>query len=307
MTQEITIQGGLAVIREVTVLQQVALRDVMPHIENRVPNTTPILPADTLVSHWDPTDQNIQTLDLLIQLPPKVRTLTDHRTRAVARPTQTTHRVSLPWTLFHFKMTTSNPETNVWDFAEYRVFHSPEEITNLDQEVLPAFVPNVYKDGRICWGNTGTGRGTSMATRVNEIVNGYYLSSFDSSHHVRDFYLPYGAAPANWAPWVTKTEEDPSCWRTFPEWDRTTTEGALQLDRWRTIKSLFSDALTRTEPLQVRGTIPELPFAPTFGRAEEWARNLDATQRFRLLTALQNIQADNPADIVEPEEDEEPF
>jgi hypothetical protein len=304
VTQEIVIQGGLATIREVTVMQQLALRDVMPHIENRVPNTTPILPASTLVSHWDPTVQNEQKLHLLIQLPPKVRTINDRRTRAVARPTDDTYRVSVPWSLFDFRMTTSNPHTNVWDFAEYRIFHSPEEITSLDQEVLPAFLPNVYKDGRICWGNTGTGPGTSLASRVNEIVNGYYLSSFDSSHHVRDRYLPYGADQNDFTPWVEHTEEDPNCYRTFPEWDRTTEEGRLIADRWRTIKSLFGDEMTRTEVIHVTGTIPELPFAPTFGRAEEWARDLDATQRFRLLTALQNIQADNPADIVEPDEDD---
>lgn len=286
--QQLIIRGGEVVIEEVTHVQTVALRDLMPHIERPAPPVTmPLLPAGTRTVYWNEENPDNQVLELLVQVDPTVRTITDRRTRA-GETTDTAYRVSLPYLLFHVRLTCTNGQPSLWNLEDYRVFQSREPITTMDQEVCTAMLPNVYSDGRICFGNTGVRAGEGLTTRIDNIVNTYYLTTFDTSHLVRNSYLPFGGGegPTGLTRWAEATEQDPNCWRNFPEWAEDSDEHNLQI--WRPIQSLFGVPLDRTTPIAVEGDIPDLPIRPTFGVAEEWVRRLDEQDLFRLRTAIDN-------------------
>lgn len=312
MPQLIEIEGSLARVISREVVFESQLKDMMPFIENRPPITLPIIPSRTRVVHWDATDTAKQTLELLIELEPSLRTLTmqpDPWGRGAAGGNKT-HKVTLPWTLFHFKMFTTNPTSTSWTFEDYRCFFSKERITDLEQDIIPALLPNVFEDGRICFGNTGADAHQTVSDRVDQIVNEWYVSNFNNIGHTRPHYLPWGSA--TFAKWEKETKRSPFAWKDFPEWDPETPEGRNH--HHYQVKDVFKSTLTRTGQIRTEGSIPDLPIIPTFGRAEEWLLALDDNQRFRLRQALANVEADRPeafvaaAEVVDDEDAaEEPF
>lgn len=293
MPQEILIQGDLVTVRDVTPTHTVALADFLPHIEKRHPIVMPLLPDRVKTVRWDSSNLDAQQLEVLIQVEPSVRSISVRRTRTFgAGAPDTQYRVSLPYLLFIFTATTSDQAGLMWDINEYRVFNANAPLTSLDQKVCAAMLPNVYSDGRICFGNTGVAAGMPLHDRLNAIVNQYYLTSFDTSHHVRDYYLPYGAGNNEFEPWVEHTAEDPNCWRSLPEW----TEGSPEHQRqhWYTVKDLLGPQFDRTTPIALAGDIPDMRFRPTFGVAEEWVAQHDRADILRLDHAIDMWLADHP-------------
>lgn len=288
MPRTIEIEGALVRIVDRKIVREATLADIMPFIETREAITMPVLPVGTRAVHWNPVDPTHQYLEVIVEVEPKVRTLTmqaDAWRRAGADGNKT-HRVSLPYTLFHFKMQTNDPTGNKWRFDDYRCFFAPEPFTNLDHEVIPALLPNVFEDGRICFGDTGTDAEQTIANRINAIVNEWYVSNFNNIGHTREHYLPWNSP--DFDKWVRESALNQFCWKHFPEFDITTPEAANH--RRYKVKDLFKQELTRTTVQRLEGSIPELPIALTFGRAEEWLQSLNATQRDRLRTAFTMIE-----------------
>ena len=290
MTTLIEIEGTLARIVERNVIRSAALEDFLPLLENRPPTTIANLPRGTVAIHQD-LSTSPERMAVLIEMRPQIRVLHD---KPGYGADVRDYRVALPYTFFYFTMQRiTGVET--WDLAEQCAFHSRHQYSGLDMPLIPALLPNVYSDGRICFGNTGNNPQQPLHERIDEIVNGFYQSNFDSSHHIRDHAYPFGGQ--SFKRWVTKTEANPNCWQEFPEWDPTSDKGMNH--QQVTVREVLATRFPpRTDAIALNDAIPELYFAPTFGRAEEWALGLNNTQRFRLLRALENIQAEDPEAVI---------
>lgn len=287
MTQIIEIEGDLVRVVERNVRSQANLADVLPHIETRIPISMPIMPRNrTPIVRFDPRDPTNMRLDMFMELPPGVRTIQVNRHEQV--------RIALPWTVFYFRITANdgNPQTQNWAFNEWACFHSKDQLVSLDQKLIPAMLPNVFGDGRICYGTTAVDANQPLHDRLDELVNSWYISNFNNIGHVRGSYMPWGSAGGDYTKWVDETNRSASCWRTWPEWDETTPEGANQ--QHLTPLEIIDVEMERTTPIRLEGAIPDLPLALTFGRADEWLRGLTNNQRLRLHNALATLQREGP-------------
>jgi hypothetical protein len=295
LPQTLEIEGGLIRAVNRDVLWEAALADAMPFIENRVPVMLPILPRNPVRSAmYDESDPTNKRLEILVTLDPGVRTL-DFDVHIEDLPP----RLAFPYTVFYFGMSTAveRPDGANWKLDSQRIYFARERITSLDQWVIPAVMPNVYKDGKICYGNTGVTTAQPLADRLDELVNNWYLTGFTNHEVVRPYLWPWKSH--SYKKWATKTATNPNCWQDFPEWDRDNANGVET--RHVQLKDIFGHGAPTNEQIVLPDGIPPLNFTPTFGRAEQWVmEELDATQRQRLLVALQNRLAEDPTTFAEP-------
>lgn len=284
MPEIIQIDGGLVRILNTEVIREAKLEDFLPKLERRVPTMMPMLPHNTRAVYFDPTDEADLKIGIVIELPPKVRTITtqpDAWERA-GRKNQA-YLVSLPYTVFYFNLTSHDGDT--WEFRDYCAFFAKDQMKDLNHKLVPALLPNVFGNGRICFGNTAPAATTTLADRVNSIVNEFYLSNFNNVGHTRAHYLPWNSP--DFDKWVKESKDNPLCWLQFPEFQEGTPEWNLQ--EHHTVKGMFErhgGAIPRTEPHTGVGTIPEVAMRPTFGKVQEWVDNLTPGQRYRLNVAL---------------------
>lgn len=278
----IEIQGDLIRRIQRTVVQESNLKDIIPFMENRVPVTLPALPRHPVRAvHWDESGEPNKTLDMLIEVPPGVRTLDWEDESGV------TCRVAIPWTVFHInaKSQASAPRGEDWNLEEIRIFWAQEQIGgDLNQYVIPALLPNVYENGDICFGSTGTTPFQPLPDRIDNIINDFYMTAFNA-----DLTLRFPWTPTSCETWVAKTAESRTCWRDFPEWDLSHS-GVEHFQ----LKDLFTHELDRSTPRTLGNDIPPLTFLPTFGRTREWLEGLTNAQRLRLNAEITGLLADSP-------------
>lgn len=287
----IEIVGGM--IRTMTrdVISEAPLDAALPFMENRVPVITPLLPVNPVRAMiYDESDPTKKRLELLVQSDPITRVLDYDQADPLIEA-----RVALPYTAWYFNLTTTADKPRGQDWAmsleNIRVYWSQERITDLNQWVIPAVLPNVYIDGKICFWQTAVRADQPLSDRIDQIINDFYLTRF-TNHHVRTREWPW--ARKTYKRWARETIANPLCWKDFPEWDRQNIDPLANTQHYQ-LKSLFTTPMPRDVPIVLADGIPPLQFTPTFGRAEEWARdNLDATQRFRLKVALANLEAEDP-------------
>ena len=288
MPEMIEIEGDLARFVDRRVLREVPITALLPHIETRLPVGSPVLPDRTRIFHLDPTNNNEWRLVVVVELDPAVRTLS-LATGRWGRTREATHpRVAIPYTQFVFYLRSTDHGRN-WAILDYAIFHSPEPVSNnTRQKFLPALLPNVYADARICFGNTAPRmpEGAQIHTRMNAIVNEFYLSDF-TDHRVRDYFIPWQTTTTpSYGIWVARTTENPRCWLDWPEFQDTDTYHT----RYTLEEILARRGPARTEPINLPDGIPDLAFNATFGRAEEWFRALNRTQQDRLITAARTVR-----------------
>jgi hypothetical protein len=242
--------------------------------------------------HLDPTDNNRWRLSVLIETPPGVRTITLEPGRW-DRAHRTTPRLAMPYTIFAFHLTSTN-QGRSWTFTDYDCFHSKATLSgDPDQSVIPAMLPNIYANGKICFGNTAPNlrANAGLADRLNAIVNEFYLTSF-TDHAVRGGFIPWHGQ-RTYTRWVRETNANPRCWEDWPEFEDTdTTVGHF------TVQQILSEGgmTPRITQITLPDGIPDLAFTPTFGRAHEWFAGLNGTQRRRLVTAIDMWRTENELD-----------
>lgn len=275
------IEGGVVRIIEKKIIAEKRLEDVLPGLEFRPPLMSPLLPRSCILFYWDETDPKKKMLIMLCEAMPGIKNIVKEGYR---------YKMAMPWAYFVFIATTAgDPNGKSWSVEKYKAFHARDRVTNLDSKMAVAFLPNVDENARICYGATATKENQPLADRIDTLVNEWYVTLFtDHLIEGRRHPRPFGAT--NWKPWVDATvEHGPTAYLKFPEWN-----DPLCL-RWtvRTAMGL-KDIPVEMKEMTAIGEIPEIPQPMTFGRAEEWAKNLAPEQRQRLLGALTNMKADNP-------------
>lgn len=279
MPQEIRIRNGLVEVYEESVFSSTPLTEWLPRLERRMPIIVPVLPENrTRAVWWDPTDITNQKLAILMEVQPFIANIDF---------LGDIHRLTMPYTRFAFFLRTANPDTHTaWTIEDYRVFHSNVRYSAHDrQDMQPAFLPNVYNDGRICFGSTAANANQSIADRLDDTVNGFYVSQFNADLRIR-----YPNTWVSWRTWERQTAADPSSWTQWINW---TTQNRNQ--SWMEIvNGLASDVPWRDAPVITNDGIPPLPIGASFGATEEWLNTLTNNQRARLYSAMTQEFAINP-------------
>lgn len=291
MSQQIIIEGDLVRLVSITTERSISLADWLPSIERRPAVYTPVLPRATRALWFDPSDQTNQKMVVLMEVEPQVVSLNKQGT---------IHRVMMPWTRFVFYCT-NNPGINNaerWRLEDYRVFWSKNRYTDpAAEDSIRALLPNVYDDGRICFGSTGVNAEQSIADRLDQTVNEFYASTFNN-----DLSISY---PNNWRgfrAWATATARDHMGWMQWPDLQPENYSWAHY--SWnRIITDWANESVTRHDPVMTPDGIPPLHLGASFGRVTEWLNALTPMQRSRIRLATDQIPEDAFGNILDDEDE----
>jgi hypothetical protein len=271
MTRQIVIQGSLVTEQEIQTVRTVSLEDFLPRIERKTPMHLPQLPKPSAF-HWGLTSGGVGTLILLIEVDPQIIDMSMYN--------EETFSVSIPYSRFLFSLQNRDPNDPLtWHMNDYRLFWAKTPYRDPDlADMQAAMLPNIYGDGRICFGSTAPDANTDLATRLNTIVNSFYMSHFN-----HDLQIRY---PNGWrsnTAWVRMTENDPTAWTEWSDWTMTTRDHKS----WtQLVTEHVGEVVTRLDPVIAADPIPPLPMGATWGRTEEWFQGLTPTQRLRLRQVL---------------------
>lgn len=282
MVQRVVIENGLVSLEEHIVQYQVPLEDWLPRIEKRSPIRTPVLPVGTRAVVWDNTDLTNQRLLVLIEQQPQVI-----RMNFLGE----IHELSIPWSRFFFYATTDDPtNTMAWHLADYRVFFAKNQYRDPAlADMIPALVPNVYPDGRICFGGTAADMEQSLAERLNQTCNEFWVSNFN-----RDLTIRRPDDARSWRTWERMTQKDPTGWAKWSDLDpMRSTRAFFSFDSLMSGHRLPNPIDGRLATVVAADAIPDVPMGATFGRLNEWLDELDNSQRDRLLQAMLRDRALN--------------
>jgi len=288
--ETLEIEGELATIKQTTIVRQMPLKDLMPHLVQKVPVTVPLLPRSAVFVHWDESNPQRQVLYILAEMPPGVRTITKKMRATDSGAEHRRYRLAYPWSYFWFVAVKEG--TRAFALTDYRAFHAPKKFESLTDDLFVAFVPNVYRqNGSICFGSAGVNPNQSIADQIDWLVNNWYGTTFNSDLD-GEIVFPFGGS--SFKPWVDATVASANCWKDFPEW---TNGRRIKF----TVQSLLGDAnQPRVTEIRAEWAIPEITTPFTFGRAEEWLRSFRAVDRGRLKIALDNMVADDPTFVETP-------
>jgi len=179
---------------------------------------------------------------------------------------------------------------------DYRVFWSKNRYNDPNAtDCIRALLPNVYNDGRICFGSTGADANQSIANRLDQTVNEFFSSEFNN-----DLGVAYPNEWRGYRAWVAATAKDPMGWMSWPDLGPDQTNWTKY--SWNSIIGEWNTVPTRDIPVAVPDPIPPLALNASFGRIEQWLDSLTPAQRIRIDRALEL----RPADVaVEPETTED--
>lgn len=282
MTQRVVIENDLVSVEEVSVAYQVPLTDWLPRIEKRNPISTPVLPLGTRGVIWDQTDLTDQKLIVLIEQQPQIIRMNFYGT---------IHELSIPWTRFFFYATTNDPtNTMSWHLADYRIFWAKSQYRDpATPDMIQALLPNVYADGRICFGSTGADMEQTLAERLNQTCNEFYVSNFNRDLTIR---RPDGAR--SYRTWERMTQKDPTGWMKWTDFDPN-----MGMHHFYSFDSLLAGQripniqAQRLAPMIAADPIPDVPMGATIGRITQWLDGFDNSQRDRILQAMLRDRALN--------------
>ena len=279
MTRHIKIEGDLVTLVETSDVSTIALADWLPQIERRAPIYTPVMPTGTRAVWWDPTDLSTQKLVMLVEREPM--TISMDLSGAAHNPM----RLSIPWTRFMFYATTNNPQNNAnWTLYDYRMMWSRSRFQSETlKDMTPALVPNIYEDGRICFGSTGVDATMSLADRIDSTVNGFYLTRFN-----RDLGIRYPNGWNGYTNWRRMTEENPTGWTEWP--DLNPVGSVRHMYSWEDVCQSFNVVPDRNAvPTIAADGIPPLALGATFGRIQDWLGTLSPRQRLIMQSSLAGL------------------
>lgn len=282
----IEIENDVARVVERTIISQSSLASLLPNLERRVPVATPLLPKNTVLAFWDESSPALKTLKVVCEVDPRVRTIT-YNSRS--------YRVAVPYIYFVFWASHNQGAADTeWSLDDYRVYARPRPLTGWSDPLWRAPLPNLFNDDRICFGSTAPNAAQTIANRLQHIINEFWVTPFNSDLGTN---LPRGFD--NFRTWERASTEsnDFTSWEHFDSgYSRGTVASILDVEY-----------ASRTVPVSLDNSIPEIPIRPTFGSAAEWLLGLTDVQRSRLIRAMEIVQTENPidADAVLEEVDEE--
>ena len=263
---QVVMEGDLVRIIEVKTVKQANMADFLPLLQTRQPIHIPALPKNLSHLGANPMPNGDTEVDLVIEFLPQPRQITWH---ARDNDPTSTFRLAMPWTYFVFNMHTSDAALRTaWTCQNWKVFWTKKKVTSLTDNMMRVFLPNVYEDGRICFGNLGRAGNTSLAEFVDATVNTFWISTFNN--HLT---VPLPGDYKNFDEWAADTAVTEACWEKWKMLDN---------KKVGTLQEILRGGRDRFAPVIVEGTIPNVPMPLTFDAIDQWFALMDDNGKARM-------------------------
>lgn len=300
MVRRFVAHGDLVDIEEVELIRRVPMADMFNAITTKEPVAIGPLGVSAKFIYVDESNPRERHLLVMTEVNAGLKNM---------RYLNRRFNLSVPWTYFLYDFRTAEPIATArrpWGMGSVFVYWSPDQVNSWDGLLYRAFVPNCDHNGLICYGDTGVTVDLPLNVRTDRLTSEFYRTTFTHDSGTGVPWQTEGAV--TWARWEQETAaHGAAAYRNFPEWtDRNRMPTRTVTEAFHRFTRNFGDG-EEPQPIpmpNVPGGIPDLPRPMTFGRAEEWLQTngITAVDRHRLLTALQNLHADEPAAIEAPVE-----
>lgn len=229
----------------------------------------PNMPRHTAALYINPDKTQVK---ILTELPPAVRTVrfrtyedyeTPREIEGLDQDEGTDLYVArLPMPYCYFLWSLGN--TTDWNqpLLQYsQAFWRPTRLTNEDQKLWTALLPNVSSDGSICWGDVDS-HGTQGFSKLDRLTNEFFSAGSNPD---------YG--------WNMPTN-----YNTYLEWQNTGPTDFTSWSLWDAQARTFEDLIGQTQASLPRldPTLFEYPRFATLGALAEWWNGLPEDHRTRL-------------------------
>jgi len=190
--------------------------------------------------------------------------------------------LSMPfqYMVFPFEEVASTAYPNIkWRLGDVYIFWSQTRLKTLDQIVIPARLPNVYRDyGRICFGSTAPQGNMELDERVDSIVNEFFTpASVFNSDLDWNFPAPY----TSFREWAVATKSDPLI---ALKWDWWKNQSQLTDYRAGPLSGFvrFLSYYNSKEAINIEGTgeIPAVDASSEFQEIEEFDTSEEVWEDF---------------------------
>lgn len=294
MTDRIVIEGSLIRHERIETLSEAPLESLSTHLVRKIATTLPVLPSNPVrYIHFDGESNRGM---MLVETAPALRHIrvwhnedsnyADDAERRDPETGQAIWRVQFPWQYFRFGFSFRDRATSLVSFTldDALLYWSRDTLRGENHQLIPAPVPNVDAQGRICWGSTRA-ENSSLDARIDDYINNFTTSTFneDLGHAT-----PFGTSLTEWE--RNSPPDQPLAWRDWLLW--------RDMPNATTPKQM-SDNVARSELPAIAELNPsfvDLPQPPanfTLARAQEYVAGLTPGARRRLAAVL--TQAEVPA------------
>lgn len=283
MPDRIIIEGSLIRHERSTLIAEAPLDSLSDYLVRRISTTFPVMPSHP-VRYMSFDGDESKGLLLVEQAPGLRRIRMNHigsEHSDAARQNEEgigIWRVWFPWQYFAFPFTANiNHEGAPANFVLRRtsLFWRRERYSSPDDTLHPAPIPNIYADGRICWGNTQA-TNTSLADRIDDYINNFTATTFNSE---LGHASPFSGSLTDWE--ENSPADDPTCWANWPIWNTL---------RSVTVTDITDGPLPPIAELNPTAVeVPDLPSAFSIARAREWLDGLAPGARQRIVAAVSQL------------------
>lgn len=281
------LEGGLFRKVDRTVTEVGRIEDMLPTLLTYYPIEMGSLPRDTVYLKVVPQPNNEERVEarVIVAQPPQVREILFNESHGPA-DTQRAYKLAMPYHHFWFNMQGSpvrsqgEPSSFIWTPRAWGVYWTKTAFVSTERtKGLSARLPNMWGDTRVCFGNNPITANVTMGEHINQLVNTYWGSVFNTDLEIN---TPYGnRARSALARWERETENNSDIWM---NWDIWAGEEPIQslIERVSGYERFNQPAPDSTEPV-----IPQPPIVLTWHSVNEWVANeLSIEQRRRLHAVL---------------------
>lgn len=304
MTDFIEIEGEIVRHIRREVVSETTLALAAPHLERRAPSLYPVLPRNTVVAAFDP---DAKRGALIVERVPERVNLNVHFDMGLTgntpnedynRGRRAQFNIQFPYLYFvyGYKMDVRPVGDHVglarFSLDRSNLFWAPKPIVNLDDRIWPAKLANVNNSALICWGTPNWDTQDTMATRINQMVNEFPITTFTNHYG-----MPRPSDYASYVAWEAASE-NPLCFRDWEQFKTNT--GSKKVDEF--ILKIMANGtgvdytgMPRPEDM-AEVIIPEPPAQFTTGRLRQWIETIPEPLRRRFLAEAARVGAEEPTD-----------
>jgi hypothetical protein len=263
--KRIVIEGGVAFIERTTIEKVVSLKTALSEMPALQAIVLPRIPKNCRFYY-----QENKKIHLVVEIDPGPQFIKTSAMKAglyLSMPFQ--------YMVFPFSEVANVTYPNIkWRIDDVSLFWSQKRLKTLDQTVIPARLPNVYRDyGRICFGGTAPQGNLELDERVDTIVNQFFtpasVFNADLGWNIPEPYETFRE-------WAVATKADPLVALKWDWWDNIPNEyRAGKLSGFIRFLSFYNPKESITIegcaeiPAAVSATTPEFVEVEEFNTEEE--------------------------------------